>query len=87
MHHSEIDHNVRIGNADADLGDSLYGDRPILLEGLAPVDGCDILVPASSREPESSIVALTREQGMQALLILAFQLGPETSVEAIRSRM
>jgi hypothetical protein len=75
MHYSEIDHEAKIGNADADLEESIYGDRPILLDGLAAVDGCDILVPADSRNPESTIVALTAEQGAQALLVLASQIG------------
>lgn len=75
MHHTEIDHEAQVTHADADLRDGLYGDRPILLDGLAQVDGVDILVPVDGKNPESTIVALTSEQGAQALLVLAAQIG------------
>lgn len=86
MHYSEIDHTARIGNADADLEDSIYGDRPILLEGLGMVDGSDLLVPVNQQDPESTIVALTGEQGIQALLVLADQIGNEKAIELIRKQ-
>lgn len=83
MHHSEINHDAVLQNADADLEDSIYGDRPILLEGFAALDGCDLLVPCDSRDPESTIVAMTEKQGEQALLILADQIGYTRAISLI----
>jgi hypothetical protein len=74
MHYSEIDHEVKIEEPSADL-DGDYGYRPILLEGFTPVDGSDVIVPVDSDSPESFTLALTEEQGVQALLALAEQIG------------
>ena len=74
MHRSEIDHEVKIEEPSADL-DGDYGYRPVLLEGFVPVDGSDVIVPVDSDSPESFILALTEEQGIQALLVIAEQLG------------
>lgn len=83
MHYSDIDHEAVVQNADADLEDSIYGDRPILLEGFAVLDGCDLLVPVDGQDPESRIVAMTEEQGIQALLVLADQIGYTEAITLI----
>lgn len=83
MHRDEINHEARIEEPSADL-DGDYGYRPILLEGFVPVDSSDVIVPVDSQSPESFILALTEEQGMQALLLLAEQIGKEVAVKAIQ---
>lgn len=84
MHSSEIDHEVKLQHVDADLRDSAYGDRPVLLGYLAEADGTDILVPTrESADPEASFVALTHEQAAQALLVLASQFGKEKAIDLI----
>jgi hypothetical protein len=43
LHHTEIDHEATVQNAGFDLEeDHLYGHRPVLLEGFAMIDGCDL---------------------------------------------
>lgn len=74
MHRSEIDRKAKVEEPSADI-DEDFGYRPILLEGFVPVDGSDVIVPVDSGSPESFILALTEEQGMQALLVLAEQIG------------
>lgn len=83
MHYSNIDQEAVVQNADADLEDSIYGDRPILLEGFATLDGCDLLVPVDARSPESWIVAMTEKQGAQALVVLADQIGFDEAIALI----
>lgn len=83
MHRDEINPEARIEEPSADL-DGDYGYRPILLEGFVPVDSSDVIVPVDSQSPESFILALTEEQGMQALLLLAEQIGKEVAVKAIQ---
>lgn len=84
MHHTEIDHEATVQNAGFDLEkDHLYGYRPVLLEGFAMVDGCDLLVPAPEGHPESMIMALTEKQAMQALLALAGQIGRKAAMAAV----
>lgn len=84
MHYSDIEDETNLQHVDADLSDSLYGDRPILLGYLTEIDGTDILVPVrESGQWEASMVALTAKQGQQALLILANQIGKEKAIELI----
>lgn len=87
MHHSEINQDEKIGHVDADLSNSTYGDRPILLGHLVEVDGTDILVPASARHQESVIVALTHEQAAQALIVLATQIGKDEALLLIEGHL
>lgn len=84
MHVSKIDHRVEVMDHDEDLVGGPVEDRPILATMFAPLDSSDILVPVAQDEPEGHILALTDEQGMQLLLVLAAQLGEARSVEAIR---
>lgn len=49
------------------------------------VDGTDVMVPAGDH-PEGSVVALTEDQAVQALLVLASQIGNEMAVELIRKQ-
>jgi hypothetical protein len=82
MHRSEINEDVKVEDCAFDL-DGDYGYRPILLTAIASVDGSDVAVPVDQDSPEGMILALTEEQGMQALLLLARQLGKDKSLEAI----
>lgn len=83
MHYTEIDHQAKVSDAIADLDeDDRYGYRPVLLEGFVMVDGTDVLVPAEDN-PESMIVALTEDQAVQALLVLAEQVGNNRALDLI----
>ena len=82
MHSSEINPNAVIDDNDEDLSGE-YGDRPILATFFAPLDASDVLVPVVPGDPEGRILALTEKQGMQLLLVLAAQLGRQTSLTAI----
>lgn len=82
MYRNEIDENVKVEDYGIDLDDE-YGFRPVLLTSFASVDGSDVVVPVDQDDPEGMILALTEEQGMQALLLLARQLGKEKSLAAI----
>lgn len=84
MHYSDIEEGANLQHVEADLRDSLYGDRPILLGYLMEIDGTDILVPVQEAGHwAASMVALTAEQGQQALLLLASQIGKEKAIELI----
>lgn len=84
MHHSQIDPDVEVMDHDEDLISGPVEDRPILATLFAPLDGSDILVPVGQDDPEGHILALTEEQGMQLLLVLAAQLGENRSIKAIQ---
>lgn len=84
MHISDVDHRAEVMDHDEDLIGGPVENRPILATMFAPLDGSDILVPVAQDVPEGHILALTDEQGMQLLLVLAAQLGEERSIEAIK---
>lgn len=75
MHYSEINHEAEVSNTGFELEQDHLGDRPVLLEGFAMVDSTDVLVPVDGDHPEGMILGLTEEQGAQALLVLAGQIG------------
>lgn len=83
MHHTEIDHEASVTNSGFDLEDDFYGERPILLTFFAPVDNSDVLVPVDESNREGRTLALTEEQGMQAVLELAGQLGKASVIAAL----
>lgn len=85
MHQSEIKSDVAIVDHDKDLVGGRFEDRPILATAFAPVDGSDVMVPVDQYDLEGFILALTEEQGMQLLLVMAAQLGKERAIEAIES--
>lgn len=84
MHHTEIDQNALVHVADVDLGDSVYGNRTVALEGFALVNDCDLLVPVDPRNPEALILALTEEQAIQVILMLAGQIGKGAALAAVQ---
>lgn len=86
MHRDDINHKIRIEEPSADLDDD-YGNRPVLLEGFAPVDGGCVIVPVDGEDPEGFILALTEEQGIQALLLVAAQVGNETAYTLIGNQL
>lgn len=84
MHHTEIDSRVEVMDHDEDLIGGPVEDRPILATAFAPIDGTDVMVPVPQDSPEGYILALTEEQGRQALVVLAEQIGKEEAVKLIQ---
>lgn len=85
MHYTEIDPAATVQDAPFDLEDeNIHGHRPILLTGFGVLDSSDLLVPVDDTSPESRILALTEDQGRQALVALAGQIGKEEAVQLIQ---
>lgn len=86
MHSDEINPDVQIEEPVADIDDD-FGHRPVLLEGFTPVDGSNVIVPVDRQGPESYILALTEEQGIQVLLVVAAQVGNDTAYNLIGTQL
>lgn len=85
MHYTQINPAATIQDAPFELEDEeIHGYRPILLTGFGVLDSSDLLVPVNDSDPESRILALTEDQGRQALVVLAGQIGKEEAVQLIQ---